>query len=497
VLAIEAPRERKARGAFYTPIEVAQYLADWAVSPTTRRVLEPSAGDGVFLEAVAVRAEQLRLVPEVVGVELVATEAEAARQRAELRGLPPMMQVGDFFSFRADQLGEFDAIVGNPPWIRYHGFKGEQRALALARASEMGVELGGLTSSWAPYLVHAVSFLAPTGRLGMVLPAELLQVDYAADLRRFLVGRFASVRLIAFDRHLFGDAEVDAVLLLASQDGPPGVEFERVSDLGAIGHGVPVPVGGSARWTSAVTSADVLSLLASLEDDGRFIRLGHLGSVDIGVVTGYNDYFLLSDAEAEGFGVPGSDLVPIVSRSDQLADGIVSAAHFATWRQAQRKTWLLTLGRHDPNGAGRYLAEGTRMGVPERYKCRMRKPWYAVPIKAAPDLFLSYMAHETPRMAWNQARSLSTNLIHGVYLVDPSLAGWIASAWKNPVTALSAELEGRTYGGGVLKLETKEAERVLLPRPGAGVGLTDEEFDILASAIVARRAQRLRRSREP
>jgi hypothetical protein len=92
-------------------------------------------------------------------------------------------------------------------------------------------------------------------------------------------------------------------------------------------------------------------------------------------------------------------------------------------------------------------------------------PRYAVPLKAPPDLFLSYMAHETPRLAWNRAHALSTNLIHGV------------------------------YGGGVLKLETKEAERVLLPSPGTLIDLSPEERLVLERALASRRSQRLRRTR--
>jgi hypothetical protein len=38
------------------------------------------------------------------------------------------------------------------------------------------------------------------------------------------------------------------------------------------------------------------------------------------------------------------------------------------------------------------------------------------------------------------------------------------------VTLLSFELEGRSYGGGVLKLETREAERVDLPRFDGALG---------------------------
>lgn len=495
MIAAEPAVARKARGAFYTPDAIARYLVEWAVGPATRRLLEPSAGDGVFLEAAARRLQEVSPTAELVGVEFVEAEAEVARSRARAGGIDPTLVIGDFFDLDVNALGIFDAIVGNPPWIRYHGFVGEQRANAQRRASAMGVAMTGLASSWAPYLVHAVSFLSPDGHLAMVLPGELLQVDYATEVRRFLTRRFRSVRLIAFDGHVFGDAQVDAVLLLAGPDGPAGVHFDRVGSLDEIALRVPTAMTGSDRWVSTVGSREAIELLGDLEAARRLVRLGSVGNVDIGVVTGFNDYFVVSEPEAEAFTLPAAHLQWIVTRSNQLTDGVVTDAHFLDWRVAGRKVWLLTFGREQPHGATRYLAEGTRMGVPDRYKCRMRTPWYAVPIKSPPDLFLSYMSHEMPRLAWNQARALSTNLIHGVYLFDPAVASAIAGDWPNPATALSAELEGRTYGGGVLKLETKEAERVLVPAPGRPLVLSDNEYALLADAFQSRRQARQRRGR--
>src|SRR5664280_613863 len=50
-------------------------------------------------------------------------------------------------------------------------------------------------SSWAAFTVHAAEFLRPGGgRLGLVLPAELLTVNYAAEVRRYLMARFGRVR---------------------------------------------------------------------------------------------------------------------------------------------------------------------------------------------------------------------------------------------------------------------------------------------------------------
>ena len=74
------------------------------------------------------------------------------------------------------------------------------RRAALAQ----GVGLTALASSWAAFVVHAVSFLAVGGRMGLVLPAELLSVNYAAPVREFLLRRFERVRLVLFDERVLG-----------------------------------------------------------------------------------------------------------------------------------------------------------------------------------------------------------------------------------------------------------------------------------------------------
>src|SRR6185295_18716215 len=102
----------------------------------------------------------------------------------------------------------------------YQSFTGLSRAKALAAALSQGVRLGGLASSWAAFVIHAASFLKPDGRLGLVLPAELLSVNYAAPIRSYLMRRFASVRLVVFEELVFPDVLEEVVLLLAEGEGP-------------------------------------------------------------------------------------------------------------------------------------------------------------------------------------------------------------------------------------------------------------------------------------
>ena len=106
-----------------------------------------------------------------------------------------------------------------------------------------------LASSWAPFVVHATSFLATGGRLAQVLPAELLHAQYARPVIEYLRREFAQITVVAFDERVFLGALEDVVLLFADGRGASGV--------------------GELRVISCPTVAD---LAVSLEaDDGRLL----------------------------------------------------------------------------------------------------------------------------------------------------------------------------------------------------------------------------------
>ena len=81
--------------------------------------------------------------------------------------------------------------------------------------TELGLKPNRLTNIWVPFVVAAAASLRPGGRLALVLPAELLQVSYAAQLRSFLIERFSRIDIIACNELLFDKAEQEVVLLLA------------------------------------------------------------------------------------------------------------------------------------------------------------------------------------------------------------------------------------------------------------------------------------------
>ena len=201
IVAVDGAAARKARGAFFTPAALCRYVADWAVRTAGDHVLEPSCGEAAFLLAAGERLDTLALATgaprgNLDGVELHESSAREAERLVRAAGHEVQVQVSDFFL--VTPTGTYDAVVGNPPYVRYQDFSGAARSRSREAALRAGVPLTGLASSWAAFTVHAALFLKTGGRLGLVLPAELLTVNYAAEVRRFLMERFARVRLVLF-----------------------------------------------------------------------------------------------------------------------------------------------------------------------------------------------------------------------------------------------------------------------------------------------------------
>ena len=198
---------RKARGAFFTPEAITRFITDWAIRDASATVLEPSAGDAAFMVEAVRRMRELGAdtPPRVDGAEIHAHSAAVARARVEAAGGVPQITVDDFFAIQPT--GNYSAAIGNPPYIRYQEFGGEARARARAAAFTGGVNLTGLASSWAAFTVHSALFLRSGGRLGLVLPAELLSVNYAAPVRKFIFDRFARVNPVLFTEQVFPEAE--------------------------------------------------------------------------------------------------------------------------------------------------------------------------------------------------------------------------------------------------------------------------------------------------
>lgn len=482
----DSPESRKQRGAFFTPAGIADFLAEWATAGRAEaRVLDPTCGEAVFLLSAARRLAANGASPAASrellhGVDLHEASLEQSRRALASEGFDASLVAGDFFNQAPpSQLGGalpwMDAVVGNPPFVRYQEHRGEARKRSAAAALAQGVRLSGLASSWAALLVHACSFLRPDGRVAMVLPAELLTVGYAEPVRRWLRQRFAAVHLVLFEQLQFRDAEEQVVLLVARGSGGCDAfalhharDAEDLSRLHVF-DGVAVSPSAEGKWTDLLLPTERRTLFRQLTS-AHFVDLGRYGAPELGTVTGANRFFALSEAVRETFGLGLSDVTAIVPPGTKHLKGTRFTA--GRWEQLKlqgERVWLLNPRAETPaGGLARYVQHGKQLGVHEAYKCTVRSPWWRPPVVGPPDLFFTYMSHRYPRLIANDAGVSFVNSMHGLVLrgdAPPCAKDALPLLALNSASMLGAEIFGRSYGGGILKMEPSEAAKLPVPAP--------------------------------
>lgn len=472
--------------SFYTPEPVAQVLTDWAITNSTATVLDPSFGGCAFLCAAI---ETLRkLNNPTPGAQIYGVDVDPQAQAY----LDPLYSAGaakeqfieaDFFDVATDQwLGDtlFDAVVGNPPYIRYHDIPEEMQRKAVDRLQTFEIRISGRASYWAFFLLYSIQFLKPGGRLAMVLPGALLHTDYSEQVRDLLKKYFERVTIFLLEERIFSNTEEESVLVCAEgahlthQTLRIG-QIPRLSDL-VPAFGNPDEVtrildreNGNDQWLSALVSSDAVHIYNRLSIRPNVIRAGDWVSTRIGVVTGNNKYFILSPSEWEENGLPPDIQTPIVRRAIYFTGLWITDARLQEQPKHFQSKHLLVAIPHSyqlGEAVNAYITKGEKLGVNEATKCRDRKPWFVVPHISSPPAFMPIMSASWPRLVINRSGYTCTNNILKVFWREPRTANqWIRLALGSlsTLSQFSAELVGRSYGGGVLKLEPKEFAKLVIP----------------------------------
>jgi len=480
---------RKRRGGYYTPIELAQYLVKWGLRDGTERILEPSCGDGNFIIALLryLRSQDETWSPTVVAVEIDQQELAKAKRRLKepSRGFEELEVEwirDDFFEAygHLKRNDRFDLILGNPPFIRFQYFDNGSREKAFGHLREAGYKPTKLANAWAAFVQLSIELLADGGRLAMVVPAELLQVTYASELRSRLAAQFQQIVIVGFERLVFPEIQQEVFLLLAEGKQQStgelsdihtieflnGRELLRSGDLDdSIAH---IPAKHSRpgmKWTSLFLDEPAFAALDEAERAAGLTPLGQLADVDVGVVTGRNSFFILSQTQRNELEVV--DLTtPVVGRTSALKGVLFSKETFDEY-SVSYPSFMLDLTGVDFHGfpprLKDYLALGEQAKIHLGYKCRIRKRWFDVPSIHVPDAFLFRQIYHYPLLVLNSARVTSTDTIHRVRIKGGVNSKLLAAAFFNSLTLAWSEVCGRSYGGGVLELEPREAEQLPIP----------------------------------
>jgi len=460
-------RDAKALGAFYTPESLAEALADWVLADSdVKCVLEPSAGDGALISAA-------RAMASGRSIRFVACDIDrfACAKLRTVVGKQDTVLERDFLSLEASEIGRVDAVLANPPFIRNHDIPNSRRNELRGRFKAEGA--AGL---WVYFLLHSLSFLKTGGRLAFVVPGSALFTRYGRSLIQRTCEQFSTVavkRIAEWPVWVNGAEERGAILFASGfQEGQAAFP-----DIGS--------------WQSSPSDAPVVPsrpVSRELEDVSR--PIGSLARFSIGVVTGANKLFLLSERSREAEGIPPDEVVPIISRSRQLLGLKVTKSDLLLQGAEGEHTLLLAPRDAETKRTPvrKRLARVSHRRRIDTTWLNKRSPWWKVDLGPECDAVFTHMNHLGPRLVLAGEGVRCTNTLHRVnFNIDTTVRqrNALALSMVSTFGQLAAERVGRSYGGGVLKFELYEARSMPVLVPPEGI--SDSVLELADAAVRAGR----------
>ena len=476
--------DQKLRGGYYTPKIIRDFLVNWAVDSTTKSILEPSCGDGGFFETVF--EGEYKKIKEVVGIELNPEEAKKAEKIVSKFGKNSTIVNDDFFKYYVTTLEKkkFDVILGNPPFIRYQYFDEEQQNAAQQAMLSAGIKIDKLSNIWAPFLIASVTCLNEGGRLAMVIPGEIMHVNYSSKIRLFLSELQAKITLITFNQLVFPDVQQEVILLLIDKQKKSEkienftnskmniIQLKDVESLNFFDlNSIPVNQYKNVKpteekWTKFFLTKEQLKELDIIEKNSLVSKLGDLATVDVGIVTGANEYFVVNEDILKKYELEKISL-PLVGRSLHINGLIFEKKDWNENKKKQIASHLLNFPDNKYENYSelmkKYIEMGEKNNIHEGYKTGIRKRWYQVPSIWKPDAFLMRRSHKFPKLVLNNADSFTTDTMHRVKIKEDVDLQSLIFCFYNSITMASCEIIGRSHGGGVLEILPNDAETILIP----------------------------------
>jgi adenine-specific DNA-methyltransferase len=466
----------KLRGGFYSPTALVATCLDrideLLAGRERWRILEPSAGDGAFIRGLAARADR---ITSITAVELVASEGSKVRDLFEAAGLPGRVITSSFVPWAATQSGEFDAAVGNPPFVRFQ-FVNEDPAHIALLGERLGVSFRGVSNLWLPIFLGALSAVADDGAFAFIVPSECFTGISARVVREWLLANSDRLRVDLFPVGSFPAVLQEVVVLSGRRTrGETRSRFVLTVSEHHAHHSAREwqhAVDGRANtWTRYLLEPNQVQALEQAAALKSVHALGRLARIEVATVTGANSFFSVDDVTLREFGLEewAAPLLPRIRHAPSIE--YTNADHLRA-RMSGAKTWLLDFSRERPDpearpGPSRYLQSGRAAGLHTRFKTRIREPWYRIPGIKPGRLLLSKRSHRYPRLVLNTAGVATTDTIYRGWMREGFIGkeGALVAAFHNSLTLLSAEVEGRSFGGGVLELVPSEVARLLVPLP--------------------------------
>ena len=156
-------------GQYFTPKVVADFMVDLANIDINSKILEPSCGEGIFLQILENKGFENTIAYEI--------DTDLAQNFSNVR----------YESFISAQINEkFDLIIGNPPYIRWKNLEDDLKQ-ELAINPVWNTYFNSLCDYLYIFILKSIELLNENGQLIFICPEYWMNTTHSISLRNYMV----------------------------------------------------------------------------------------------------------------------------------------------------------------------------------------------------------------------------------------------------------------------------------------------------------------------
>jgi adenine-specific DNA-methyltransferase len=456
---------RKDFGQFFTPSMIACIMSKWIMKDNPKTILDPAFGLGIFYDEIK------KIIPNQ-SISFTSYEIDGHI----LSYIQKSLDKSDLTIINNDylkaEMGLFDGIICNPPYMRFQKFLNRHEVLPKIEKI-IGKKLVGYTNLASVFLIKAIRELNVNGRLAFIMPFEFFNTGYGEDVRKTLVENFLLKHIIIFanEKEIFPEAITTVCILLCKNDYQEDeikisliqnqIDLSNLMDSdNFFQHKIlPSKLSYKKKWTPIIFTLFDKKIIPS-----DFCNISFYGTFTRGIATGANEFFALSKTMIKNLKLD-NNICSCITKSSQIKKSVFNDNDFYILSDQDKPVYCLDVKNHDEPKVSDYIKYGEKQEYHKRYLTKNRNPWYKIELRQPSPILFGVFSRGRLKVIRNYSNAINFTCFHSFY---PNIFGkrylnrlfiYLLSDHGQEIIKMNK----RSYGDSLDKLEPGDLNDCLCP----------------------------------
>lgn len=418
-------------GQIFTPKVVADYMVDLFTIESNSRVLEPCFGEGVFLQSLLQKTNYYVDAIELDEEIFNKVSKNSLYKNYKLYNL-------DFLSYNCNE--KYDGIIMNPPYIRQEKIN-DLIPYGISKESliknNIFKELPKRSNMYMYFILKAIDLLKDNGELIVIFPSTWLKSKDSNKYKEQLGKKCSIDKQIYVKGTVFGeDVLVDVVILKLIKN----YNLTNVEESTVLFDGY---------------NLINVNTICDISDNKTHVSLEKYAKTRRGITTGNNKFFIGNFSGKEGF----DNYIRKIISSPKDIDG------YSTKGSRSEEILIIKDNKENlPSELKKYINDSEDLMINENKpktlvdKIKKGQKWYSINTYSTKGIIFSYIIRQNMKFIMNP---YDYNIRDNFYIIYPQISSLLLfGLLNNYYTYSRLENMGKQYGGGILKLQKYDLDKL-------------------------------------